>query len=43
MRDDLWCVEVIDKMVNDDASYRLFTLSNGLVTHNCVSDLTCVK
>lgn len=35
VRDDLWCVEVIDKMVNDDASYRLFTLSNGFVTHNC--------
>lgn len=35
IRDDLWCVEVIDNMVKDDETYRLFTLSNGLVTHNC--------
>ena len=32
VRHDLWCVEVIDAENDFD---RLFTLSNGLVTHNC--------
>lgn len=35
IRDDLWCVEVIDNVVADNDTYRLFTLSNGLITHNC--------
>lgn len=35
MRDDLWCIEVTDKLISMDDTFRLFTLSNGLVTHNC--------